>query len=659
MRYLLIGNPNVGKSSIFNLITDTYAHVANYGGITIDKKVGKFKYGEIIDLPGTYNVIPSSEDEGIVTYSLLNEKYDGIINVVDSTHLKRNLHLTIQLLERGHPVVLALNMIDELAESGKKIDLKKLSEKLKCQVFGVSAKTKEGINDLIESLQTIKKNEPLKIYYGEIIEKAIEKIISLIPKDDKTLKRFIAIQLLEGNKDIYKYINVDNRDKIKLVINECEKEISEKKIAFSLKGAIFNRRREFLNNICQECLIIVSDFNKTKIKNRKIDKYVMHPFWGSIIFLLVIFSVYFLTFDILGSLLSDGIEYFMLDVLSPFIEKLLLFLGAKEDSVLMSLVLEGVIRGVGGVLVFVPQIGILFFLLAIIESTGYMARVAMMLDTLFSKFGLNGKAIIPLVTGIGCNVPAIMATRTIADKRERYLTILILPFMSCSARIPIYALMASLFFDKYKAIIILSMYLIGTIVALIAAKLLSLSIFKNTGNDFILEIPPYRLPRRENVFRQTTRMILDFIEKAGKFILLGTIVLWFLQYLGPTGIAKTNDSSFLAYLGNFFAPIFRPLGFGDWQATSSLIVGFLAKELIFSSMMVIYGSEAMVSLAFTGLSAFSFMVFSLLYLPCLATVGTIHQETKSLRFTVLASLFTFTVAFIVSFIVYQIGLILF
>lgn len=659
MRYLLIGNPNVGKSSIFNLITNAYAHVANYGGITIDKKMGKFKYGEIIDLPGTYNIIPSSEDEGIVTYALLNETYDGIINVVDSTHLKRNLHLTIQLLERGFPVVLALNMIDELVESGKKVNYHKLSEKLKCQVFGVSAKTKAGIDELNESLQTVKKNEPLKIYYGEIIEKAIDKITSLVEGDDIVLKRFLAIQILEGNSDIFKYINVNHHEDIKDIYTECEKAIIDTKTAFSLKGAIFNRRREFINSICKDCLITVSDYNKTKVKNHKIDKYVMHPFWGSIIFLLVIFSVYFFTFDVLGSLLSDGIEYFMLEILSPFMEKTLLSLGAKEDGVLMSLVLEGVIAGVGGVLVFIPQIGILFFLLAVIESTGYMARVAINLDTLFSKFGLNGKAIIPLVTGIGCNVPAIMATRTIADKRERYLTILILPFMSCSARIPIYALMASLFFDKYKALIILSMYLIGTVVALVAAKLLSLSIFKNTANDFILEIPPYRLPRKENVIRQTSRMITDFIEKAGKFILLGTIVLWFLQYLGPSGIAKTNDSSFLAYLGNFFAPIFKPIGFGHWQASSSLIVGFLAKELIFSSMMVIYGSEAAVSLAFTGISAFSFMVFSLLYLPCLATIGTIHQETKSLKFTLLASLFTFSVAFIVSFIVYQLGLFFF
>lgn len=655
MRYLLIGNPNVGKSSVFNLLSENYAHVANYGGITVEKKVGKFKFGDLIDLPGTYSVTPSSEDEGIVTYSLLNEKFDGIINIVDSTHIKRNLHLTIQLLERGIPVVVALNMIDELHESGKKIDCEKLSAKLKCQVVGLSARTKEGISDFLDTLKEVKARDSLKIYYGQIIEKSIEKLMSLIDENDLVLKRWLSIQLLEGNEDIYKYVKFTNIDEAKLIVHECENSIKSTKEAFSLKGAIFNYRRDFINNIVHECLITVTDINKTKIKNHKIDKFVMHPFWGLLIFLLVLFSVYFLTFDLLGTPLSDGVDYLISEHLAPLIEKLLLFLGVNENGVIMSLVLEGIIAGVGGVLVFVPQIAILFLLLAIIESTGYMARVAIMLDTLLSKFGLNGKSIVPLVTGFGCNVPAIMATRTISDKRERLLTILIIPFMSCSARIPIYGLMASLFFEKHKAIVILSMYVIGTIVALVTAKLLSLSIFKNSANEFVLEIPPYRLPSGKNVYRHTKLMITDFIEKAGKFILLGTVVLWFLQYLGPSGVAKTNDSSFLAYLGNFMAPIFKPLGFGNWEASSSLIVGFLAKELILSSMMVIYGGEALVATAFTGLSAFSFMVFSLLYLPCLATVGTIHQETKSIRFTLLSLLFNFGVAFIVSLLVYQVG----
>lgn len=656
MRYLLIGNPNVGKSSVFNLMSKTYAHVGNYGGITVEKKQGIFIHGDLIDLPGTYSVSPTSEDEGIVTKSLLTDEYDGIINVIDSAHLKRNLHLTIQLLELGKPVVLVLNMIDELVNSGKRLDIVKLRTKLKSKAVSISARTKEGLDDLLNELKAVADNQGFKLYYGMAIEKAIDNLIALMDKNNNpTLNRWAALQILEGNKDILNYIEVSDKAKISLIISSCEETVINDKLGFSLKGAIFNYRREFINNLINDCLTTVSNKNYLKIKNHKLDRIVMHPFYGLLIFFAVMFSIYFFTFDLLGTILSDGIDIFISESFSPFIENILLFFGAKEEGILISLLLDGVIAGVGGILVFVPQIAILFLMLAVIESTGYMARVAIMLDTLLSKFGLNGKSIIPLVTGIGCNVPAIMATRTIADKKERLLTILIIPFMSCSARIPVYALMASLFFDKYKALVILSMYIIGALVALISAKLLSLSIFKNTANQFVLEIPPYRLPSGKNVYRQTKLMIMDFISKAGKFILLGTIVLWFLQYVGPGGVAKTQDTSFLAYLGNFFAPLFKPIGFGAWQASSSLIVGFLAKELIFSSMMVIYGGEALVSTAFTGLSAFSFMVFSLLYLPCLATVGTIHQETKSLRFTLSSLLFTFAVAYFVSFIVYQVG----
>ncbi len=657
MRYLLIGNPNVGKSSVFNLMSETYAHVGNYGGITVDKKIGKFKYGQLIDLPGTYSVSPNSDDEGVVTYSLIQDEYDGIINVLDSTHLKRNLHLTIQLLELGYPLFIVLNMVDELKQSGKKIDYLKLSEKLKCQVFGISARTKEGIQELTESLQTVENKQSFQLYYGNYIETAISKLMNLIKKENsKQFKRWLSIQLLEGNEGILKNIEISDSEELKQILINCEEEIIKNHIALSLKGAIFNYRREYIDKVIKDSLITVSEKNNTKQLNHRIDKWITHPFFGLIIFILVMFSIYFMTFDFLGSIISNVINYFITNQLTPMTANFLSLLGAQDNGILMSLVLDGIIAGVGGVLVFVPQIAILFLMLAIIEGTGYMSRVAIMLDTLLSKFGLNGKSIVPLVTGIGCNVPAIMATRTISDKRERLLTILIIPFMSCSARIPVYALLASLFFVQYKALVILSMYAIGTIVALTCAKILSLSIFKNTTNNFILEIPPYRIPSGRNVYRQTKLMIMDFIGKAGKFILIGTIVLWFLQYMGPGGHAVTQDSSFLAYLGNFFAPIFKPIGFGAWQSTSSLIVGFLAKELIFSSMIVIYGGEMSVATAFTGLSAFSFMVFSLLYLPCLATVATIHQETKSLKFTLYALLFTFTVAYLVSLMVYRLGL---
>lgn len=660
MRYLLLGNPNVGKSSIFNLLTNVYAHVGNYGGITVESKVGKFGNGEIIDLPGTYSVSPNSEDEGVVTYSLINDHYNGIIDVVDSTHLKRNLHLTIQLLELGAPTYLVTNMIDELKQSGMKIDINKLSSLLKCPVIPVSARTKKGIEELRLRIKDIEVHDRLYLDYGTLIENAIEEIKYYLRADTLHVDpRWLAIQILEGNDGILEYIELNKQNNIKKIVKETEDTVINTKIALSLKGAIFNKRREFIEDVLNQSLIVISTKNHAKYFNHKIDKYVTHPIFGLFIFVFVMFSIYFLTFDLFGTMLSDLIDGFITNTFTPFVVHSLKIVGVNQDSILMSLLVDGVIAGVGGVIIFVPQIAILFFILAIIEGTGYMARVAIMLDTLLSKFGLNGKSIVPLVTGIGCNVPAIMATRTISDKKERLLTILIIPFMSCSARIPVYALLASLFFDKYKAMAIISMYIIGTCVALISAKILSLSIFKNKTNNFVLEIPPYRIPSGRNVIRHTRLMIKDFIGKAGKFILLGTIILWFLQYVGPNGIAVTQDSSFLAYLGNFISPIFTPLGFGTWQSSSSLLVGFLAKELILSSMIVIYGGEPLVHLAFTGLSAYSFMVFSLLYLPCLATVGTIYQETKSIKFTLYSLLFTFLVAYVVTFIIYQVGLIIF
>lgn len=656
MRYLLLGNPNVGKSSLFNLLTNTYAHVGNHGGITVEAKLGRFPYGEIIDLPGTYSVSPSSQDEGVVTQALIKEQYNGMINIVDSTHLKRNLHLTIQLLELGAPMYIVANMIDELEKSGMKLDVDQLSNHLGCPVFSVSAKTKAGVSDLKQSIAKVEVREPLKLNYGQVIEEGITQIKHyLMANRIQVRRRWLAIQLLEGNEAVLDYIDLNKRDEIMAVIQQTEEKVIQENIALSLKGAIFNTRREYIEYVLNKCLSSSGEVNHAKYFNRKIDQVLTHPFYGLITFILVMYSMYALTFDFLGNIISDFIDGWISNDFGPFMVDLLTSFGVEQDGILMSLVVDGVIAGVGGVLVFVPQITILFFLLAVIEGTGYMSRVAMMLDTLLSKFGLNGKSIVPLVTGIGCNVPAVMSTRTIADKKERLLTILIIPFMSCSARIPIYGLLASIFFENHRGLVIISMYIIGTFVALVAAKALSLSIFKNTANNFMLEIPPYRIPSGRNVFRHTKLMVRDFVEKAGKFILLGTVMLWFLQYIGPSGVATSQDQSFLALIGKVIAPLLSPLGFGNWQSSSSLIVGFIAKELIYSSMIVIYGSHDVISHFFTPLSAYSFMLFSLLYLPCLPTVAVIKQETKSLKITLLALLFTFSVAYVITLIVYQSG----
>jgi ferrous iron transport protein B len=659
MRYLLIGNPNVGKSSLFNLLTNSYAQVGNYGGITVEAKMGRYKDGVILDLPGTYSVSPTSEDEGVVTHALLNDPYDGLINIVDATHLKRNLQLTIQLLELAVPTKIVLNMMDEIEHSGMKLDVNSLGDALGCPVYPISAKTKKGIDELKLDL-TNQTTHHFHINYDQVIETAIERIeLVLTGALIKANKRWIALQLLEGNQGIQTLLSESEKHKITQIVSETEQEIIASKLALSLKGAIFNIRRTFIESVLAQCLIKTGAKNQTKQMNHKIDRVLTHPIFGFMIFILVMLGVYTLTFDFLGNIISDAFDGWMGDSFTPFIVNLLERFGVGKDHIIMNLVTEGIIAGVGGVLVFIPQIAILFLLLAIIEGTGYMARVAIMLDTMLSKFGLNGKSIVPLITGFGCNVPAIMATRTIADKKERLLTMMIIPFMSCSARIPVYGLLASIFFEKYRGIVILSMYVLGTLVALLSAKLLSLSIFKNSANQFVLEIPPYRLPAARNIYRQTKMMVTDFIEKAGKYILLGAMVLWFLQYVGPNGVATTQDGSFLALIGKGFAPLLAPLGFGNWQSASSLIVGFFAKELIYSSMIVIYGSESIIGLTFDPISAYSFMVFSLLYLPCFATVGTLKQESKSTKFTLMVLSFGFVVAYILSTLIYQIGNIIF
>ena len=573
MRYMLIGNPNVGKTTLFNNLTGSNAHVGNWSGITVDKLEGSIKKTDdvLIDLPGTYSVTPSSEDEGVVTFAILNEDYNGFLNIVDATHLKRNLHLTIQLLEAGVPMT-------------------------------------------------------------------------------------IAIQILEGNEGIFSHLSLSHADEIRQVVAKTEQIIIEKEIALSLKGAIFNKRREFIYKVYQESMEVIPGFQPdVKPKLTSVDRILTHPIWGAIIFFIFMLLIYSITFDLVGNRISDGFDGVLNDWIIPQIENLLVMLGASPDGFIYGAIIDGLVAGVGGVIIFLPQILILFFCLSLMEATGYMARVAIVMDYIFSRFGLNGKAIVPLVTGFGCNVPAIMATRTIPDRSERIKTMMIIPFMSCSARLPVYVLFVGMFFSRFQSLIIMALYLLGIIIALLSAKLLSVSMFKKTETNFILEIPPYRVPQFKNLLNQTLNRGSDFLHTAGKFIILGSIIMWILNEMGPAGLHVSGDESYLAILGGVLAPLFLPLGFGTWQAASSLVVGFLAKELVASSMLIICGGEAGLMNLFTPLQAFSFLVFSLLYIPCLSTVGVMYQETKSAKTTMMMVGFGLIVAYVVTFVFYQIG----
>ncbi|MGL4374771.1 MAG: ferrous iron transport protein B, partial [Turicibacter sp.] len=549
MKHLLVGNPNVGKTTFFNSLTGSNAKVGNYSGITVDKLEGTIKNSgdTLIDLPGTYSVTPSSEDEGVVTYALLKEHFDQIINIVDVTHLKRNLQLSIQLLETGYPVTIVMNMMDVLTKKGFKLNVDKIQNMLGVKVQTATARSSEGVQEIAKTLQMTSPGETFKLNYGEEIESAINEVISLLGTvESNVLKRWIAIQLLEGNTGIYQHLNVSNESAIQAVIEKTEEIIVKKEIGFSLKGAIFNVRREFIYEVHRDCLEADPSVQLESKSLSKVDRYLTHPILGAIIFLAIMFFIYMVTFDWLGNPISDFIDGSIGDYLVPAVESLLTSLGLTEGSFIYHGIIDGMIAGVGAVIIFLPQILILFFSLSLLEATGYMARVAIVMDYIFSRFGLDGKAIVPLITGFGCNVPAIMATRTIPNRMERYKMMTIIPFMSCTARLPVYVLFVSAFFDKYQAFILMGLYLLGIIVALLSAKLLSVSIFKKGENQFVLEVPEYRMPQFKVIMQQTADRGKAFLFTAGKFILIGSLLIWFLESTGPTGFGVEGQDSYLA-----------------------------------------------------------------------------------------------------------------
>lgn len=653
MIYLLAGNPNVGKSTFFNYMTQSHVHVGNYSGVTVEKRVHHIKNlpgANLVDLPGTYNVSPNSEDEGVVTYSILNENYKGVINIIDSTHLKRNLHLTIQLLELGVPTLLVFNLKDALKNNGYVIDTEKMSYLLRCNAISISAKerNKEDQLKIVDEIKHLQALKALELNYHPVIKWGMQRIHDLLRYDNfQVKKKWLALQLLEGNEGIYEYLDLSKKDKIKEVVKEVEQRVIDEEVALSLKGAIFNTRREFINNVVKECLIKVEEKEHSKYFNQRIDKYMTHPFFGIPIFFMIMLIVYQISFGQflgLGNWLTGFFELFWEDIFVHYIGLGLEYLGMS--GFIYGLVVDGILAGVGGVLVFLPQIIVLFFLLALLEGTGYMARVAIVMDRFLSKFGFNGKSIVPIITGFGCTVPAIMATRTIADKKERILTILTIPFVSCSARLPIYVIFISIFFTKYRAFVMLGIYLLGIIVMLLSAKLFSLSFFKGSENRFLLEVPPYRMPQLRTITYQALEKAKRFVKKAGTFILVGSIVLWLLSNNGFSGINIDPSVSFLSDIAGFISPIFRPLGFGNWQATSSLISGFLAKEVVVSSLQILYVGD--IAGGFTTLSALTYVIFASLYVPCISTVATIKAETQSNKWTLFSVVYPFIVAYIVA-----------
>lgn len=659
----LLGNPNTGKTSLFNTLTSSYEYVGNWAGVTVEKKVGDLKNGAgtLIDLPGIYSLHPLSRDEGVAAQYLLEEAPEALVNIVDASQLERNLMLTVQLLEYGRPTVIGLNMVDVAKSRGIIVDPEALQRRLGVTVLPLVARTGKGSSQVLSMLENSADipTVTFRLDYGPVVEQAvsaIERELGSIPGLPNS--RWIALQFLEQNPVISQVLNgKSDLQKLTAIRNSCQSELQIKKLALTLPQWIRSIRSEYIRTLCQDAL----DASGIKPHNltERLDIVLTNRYLGLPIFLVFMYVLFKTTFEWVGAPLSDLLDGLISGPISSGATSLLDSIGASDF--LHALIVDGIIGGVGGVIVFVPQIFILFLIISFVEDSGYMARVSLVMDSIMERMGLNGKAFIPFIIGFGCNVPAIMAARSIEQPKDRMLTTLLLPLMSCSARLPVYLLFAAVFFPANQAAVIMTMYALGIVFALLLCKLFSKYLFKNESSVFVIELPPYRMPQLKSLSRSTWEKGKGFLRKAGTIILAGSVIIWIMSYVGPSGVNVDMDHSFLAKFGGLIAPLLQPLGFGFWQAGSTLVPGFLAKEVVVSTMSIIYntqegaGLNALISQMFTPLSSVSFMVFILLYTPCLATVGVIKKETASWKWTLFSIGYAVALAYIVSLVIYQGG----
>ncbi len=653
-RLALIGNPNIGKTSLFNTLTNSYEYVGNWSGVTVEKKVGQVKklQKEIIDLPGVYTLNPISRDESVVTSFLLEDQVDGILNIIDASNFERNMQLTVDILELRKPVFICLNMIDVAKKKGISIDVEKLQSSLGVPVLPISARTGKGVEGIYAAIQSPDcTQQRFTLTYDDLIEEGIYKIKALLQHIPEEQRRWCTIQFLMGNEAVDAYLKEkEDFEQLAAMRDALEMQIGE-----PLNKAIAKKRDLYISSIYSE--VIIQEKSETQW-SEKVDKILTHPVLGIPIFLALMYLMFQATFAWIGTPLSDYLDGFVGGPLTDTVTQGLEAIGAAPF--IIRLICDGIIAGVGGVLVFIPQIFVLFFFISLLEDSGYMARIAVVMDRLMEFFGLNGKAFIPMIVSFGCNVPGVMAARTIEHPKERLLTILVAPFMSCSARLPVYALFGAAFFTEHQSLVVFSLYVLGIVIALIVTKILSMTILKNETSVFFVELPAYHVPQLKTLWRSTWEKGKGFLRKAGTIIFAGSVIIWLLSYLGPQGVNVDMDDSFLALIGGAFGVLFIPLGFGTWQAGASLISGFLAKEVIVSTMAIIYGvSEGVLSSTmtthFNTLSAYTFLAFVLLYMPCLATVGAIKRETQSFKWTLFATIYPFVVAYFIALIIYGIG----
>lgn len=661
----LIGNPGCGLTTLFNQMTGGTLHTGSFSTSEIRTKEGPVKNHKglsVIELPGTYSLSAYTVDDRATREILLKGKPDVIINVIDASSFERNLYLTLQLMELELPMVLALNMIDEIENNQIDMDLQALSRELTIPVIPISASKNRGIHDLIHyAVDTARKKLiPEKIdFCSGYVHTAIHTISHLIAEDAEKAglpRRFCCTQIVEGDLPILKALQLQEPelDIIQHLIDDMEHHLHTDR-----EAAMADMRYAFIEKLCRKIISRPDCSTREHTRSVKMDKILTHRIFAIPIFLCIMFLVFFFTFGSLGTWLSDWLSLGIDKVVSLISYALM---DAGVNPAFHSLVIDGVCAGVGSVLSFLPIIAVLFFFLSILEDSGYMPRVAFVMDKLLRKLGLSGRSIVPMLVGFGCSVPAIMATRSLPSKRDRHLTMALIPFMSCSAKLPIYAMFTAAFFTDHKALVLIGLYITGILVAIVCALIFKRTLFQGDPVPFVLVLPSYRIPNAKSVGLRMWENVKGFIKKAFTVIFIATIVIWFLQSF-DTGfnMVSNSEDSILAAIGKAAAPIFTLQGFGDWRAATALITGLSAKEAVVSTMAVLTGASEGASLSvmltqiFTPLSAFAFLVFCLLYMPCIATLATIRREMGGWRYAFLVVLFQCAVAWIVSLLIFQIG----
>lgn len=673
-RYALAGNPNCGKTTLFNAVTGSNQYVGNWPGVTVEKKEGKVIGSEtdasIIDLPGIYSLSPYSMEEIVTRNYLIDEKPDLIINIVDATNLERNLYLSLQIAELSRPMVIALNMVDMLEKRGDTIDYPLLSALLGITIVPISASRGTGIHKLIHAAEHevihatsnthldrhCNLGDPPDLYTGAVRQavKLIEDLIRDNCKEHDLPLRWSAVKLIEGDAPTLEKLNLSDTQLscLESIVRELETDHIDREMV------IADQKYRFICSVTQKAVKKGHEDGHLTVSDR-VDQIVTNRYLAIPLFFAIMGLVFYITFGALGPRLSDLVGGFINGTLAGAVRGLLTGIGAADWAT--GLVCDGIIAGLGAVLAFLPQILLLFFFLSILEDSGYMARAAFIMDRALHVIGLSGKSFVPMLMGFGCSVPAVMSSRTLENEKDRRLTIMLIPFMSCSAKMPIYSLFIAAFFGASRGLAVCSIYLLGVVVAILCAFLLQKTVLKGGHAPFVMELPPYRLPTAKTLSLHVWEKLKDFLTKAGTVLLGASVVVWALQYFNFSfQHVQDSSQSILGLIGTAIAPLFRPLGFGDWQSSVSLLSGLIAREQVVSSLGILYGTSgaglaAALQAVYTPASAYAFMTFALLFIPCIAAVTTIRREMNSRKWTLIALGFQAVVAYFVTFVVYQLG----